>query len=285
MALGVALGGSGGGGGSAITLKDEGSTLTAGLTSLDVVGLGGKATVVGTAGTLTIPVLTGPEIPPASPSGSDDEFTSTQSGSVVTPTGWTGVNWSALNVSDVNFTKPDALYVENPANGAGVNLQRHILKALPAGDFTIVCGLLQVGKTLTAAGSVIAGLSLTDGTTNGAGNQIICTLAFDNTVAAKRVATRYTNFTGGAAATVLNETGEPTDRYVRIRRSGTNYGYAWSPDLRTWYEPVALGALSFTPSHMGLMVRNDNTGAVQRASFDFFRYAASATAKFGWGEP
>ena len=81
--------------------------------------------------------------------------------------------------------------------------------------------------------------------------------------------------------------GEPTDRYLRIRRSGTTYFFGWSPDLRTWYETAGTTAATFgfTPTQMGLIVRNDNTGAVQRVAFDFFRYAPSATADFGWGVP
>lgn len=223
--------------------------------------------------------------PPANPSASDDEFSSTQSGSVVTPTGWTGVNWSGLTVSDVNFSKPGCLFVQNPNNAPSNFTQRHILKALPAGDFTIVCGVLHSGKQPSGASTRIAGLALTDGTTGGAGNQAICTLTV-NTTGLRRSVNRYTNFNSTSAGAVVTETdGLANDRYIRIRRSGTNFSFAWGPDLRTWYKPAAT-TLPFTPTFMGLMVRNDDsTGDVQDAAFDFFRYAASTTAVFGWGVP
>ncbi len=49
----------GGGGGSAITVSDEGSLLTSGVTSLNFVGSGVTSTVVGTSVTVTIPGGTG----------------------------------------------------------------------------------------------------------------------------------------------------------------------------------------------------------------------------------
>lgn len=57
MPLTKALGGSGGGGGSGTltTVKDEGTNLSAAVTSLDFVGAGVTATNVGTAVTVTIP--------------------------------------------------------------------------------------------------------------------------------------------------------------------------------------------------------------------------------------
>lgn len=57
MALTKALGGSGGGG-SSLTVKDEGSTLTTAATSIDFVGGGVTATNVGGAVTATIPTQT-----------------------------------------------------------------------------------------------------------------------------------------------------------------------------------------------------------------------------------
>lgn len=286
MTLGVALGGSGGGGGTTITTKDEGSTLSSTVTTIDFVGAGVTASGAGATTTVTIPGGGGTTIdtPPTSPSGSDDEFSSTQTG---TPSGWTGVNWSGLTTSNVNTGKPGALWVENPQNGAGVFLQRHLLKAIPAGDFTIVTDTTQAGIFPAASTTNrIVGLALADGTTSGAGNQVICASAVDS-AGHKRFALRYTNFTGASAASYVNATGDPRDRYVRIRRSGTTYFFGWSPDLRVWYEAAGVTAatFTFTPTQMGLMVRNDATGAIQQASFDFFRYANSATAAFGWGVP
>ena len=59
MALGVALGGGGGGGGTTITTKDEGSTLSTGVTTLDFVGAGVTASGAGATATVTIPGGTG----------------------------------------------------------------------------------------------------------------------------------------------------------------------------------------------------------------------------------
>lgn len=91
----------------------------------------------------------------------------------------------------------------------------------------------------------------------------------------------------GSTATYVSTTGLANDRYLRIRRSGTTYFFGWSADLRCWYEPAGVTAATFgfTPTFFGLMCRNDATGFTQKAAFSFFRYAASATAVFGWGVP
>lgn len=222
---------------------------------------------------------------PTNPSATDDEFEATQTGGVVTPTGWTGVNWSGLTAADVNSSKPGALYAECPQNG-GTLIHRAIMKAIPAGDFTIVTEVVQANQFPVAASQCYVGIELADGTTAGAGNNVTMFSGYDTTKLT-RGANKYAGYTGGSAATYVSTTGLANDRYLRIRRSGTTYFFGWSADLRCWYEPAGVTAATFgfTPTFFGLMCRNDATGFTQKAAFSFFRYAASATAVFGWGVP
>lgn len=102
----------GGGGGSAIAVRDEGILLTAGVTSFDFVGAGVTATAVGNAVTVTVPAGgTGDVVGPASSVNND----------IVTFNGVTGklVKDSGVAISSIITTS--TLQSGSQAIGSGVD--------------------------------------------------------------------------------------------------------------------------------------------------------------------
>lgn len=208
-----------------------------------------------------------PFLAPTSPSATDDDWSS---GGI---TGWTAVQWSTpteMAAFDANTTKPGWLYAST--NSAGSDRTHALLKAIPAGDFTIVLPVVWGGRN---ANFNHGGLMLADGTTSGAGQQRTCALGVDSGMT--RISQSRNSFTGWNANIVIEGWNQAAG-FVRMRRSGTTYFFAWSSDSRAWYEVSPV--LGMTPTHFGIYTLN-SSGVVSNMTFGPFRYSASATASFG----
>lgn len=189
--------------------------------------------------------VSSPERPPVTAATEDDEFEATSIDGK-----WTQVNWSGTGFNaDVSTTVPGALYV---TTASGISSAfRALLQAVPGGDFTITAPMIWSGD----AGA--AGLCVTDGTTNGAGNQnVALTYILNNTM--QRGVYRYTNFVTFQANLVPDKTWVPK-YFMRIRRLSGSYFAGWSVDGRAWQD------YAFTPtgtiSHCGLLFQ-PGAGAV-----------------------
>jgi hypothetical protein len=133
--------------GGTITTKDEGTTLSTGVTTLDFVGAGVTASGAGATTTITIPGGAGGNVsndgkpylwtPPSSPNAMDDEFADAtgQSG----PVNGLNAKWSLHNLSAGYLTMADAVapgcvYIQIPNS---VSVDQYLLQAAPGGDFTV----------------------------------------------------------------------------------------------------------------------------------------------------
>ncbi len=205
-----------------------------------------------------------PRASPASPSTLDDEFSTSPLDAK-----WTTVNWSTPAIKDVNTTVPLALYMKLTTTGYTIPC---VLQPIPAGDFTIYTrmqGQSEATNTSNAGGGII----LSNGTTAGAGNQVM----LNSLSAGVAQAWLYTwsNFSAAGSQQFLRQ---EIARYLRVRRVGTTYSWGTSEDGKTWTNVVYNPA--FTPTHFGLFGYCNQTGSVH-TSFDFFRYFPSGSAVLG----
>lgn len=224
-------------------------------------GTGGGGVVSG--GTYT---FFDPDKPPGAPSALNDEFDGPSLDAK-----WTQVYWSSLTSADVNTTKAGALHVRVPSSNG--DRWRSIMQALPAGDFTI-----QTRLTLGGLGNyVYGGLLLADGVTAGAGTQRMVGMIVENNggSAVDFTGSGYAWAGNGATRIAIGGLGA----FVRVRRASGTYYSAWSRDGETWAETSI--TLAFTPTHVGLMASSSLRPSDDNLAFDYFRYAASATAAFG----
>lgn len=206
------------------------------------------------------------EVTPAAAATPDDEFNS-----VTIDPKWTLVNWAGLTTYDFDTTVPSALYLKNPVG----TTNRAILQAIPAGDFTIFTKVKLAPQVVQYA---YDGLILADGVTNGAGNQVICSLVMEAagyTVYIQKGA-NYGGMVSTLASVVVGQW--QSQVILRLRRSGTSYFAAYSSDGILFREfAITLG---FTPTYFGLSSLT-NGSTTHEAYFSYFRYVASATGKLG----
>jgi hypothetical protein len=247
-------------GASALTVKDEGSTLTSAATSFDFVGAGVTATNTGGAVTVTVPGATGGGttlytrwdvlIPDTSPHTLTDEFTSSASLSNYTAI-YTGDAGVTVNI-DTSAT--GKLYVEAPSVAYKF---RTLLRALPAGDFTIHTRV--AAQTFTTADAAFAGIVLSDSATAGAGSQTCAVLgrgvSASNLLSCGRVTWGKFGLDGTSAvfdtSTLFDAAG-----CIRLRRVGSTYYMAFSIDGEAWFERTITLLGGITPGYFGLMVQN-----------------------------
>lgn len=270
MALTKALGG---GGGSALTVKDEGSTLSSAVTSIDVVGDDLTATNVGGAVTLTglrsIRTEWDPFIPDTSPHALTDEFTSN-----------TVANYSTVNTGDVGVSFDFATTMRKGLYLVVPSIQykwKCFLKALPAGDFTIHVAVR--AAVLAPSGTVSLGGALLSSTnTTNSGSQMGALLGqADGVRAGVRVG--WSNFGQTATgATFDNRLGPSAGvMFSRIRRVSTTYSWAFStdPQQEVW-TPEVTGAPAATPAYFGVGALNYG-GNDNAFGFLYMRYYATGT--------
>lgn len=236
-------------------------------------GVGGVTGATGSGGAGDQFTYWNADAVPVSPSSYDDEF----EGSGLDAK-WTKVNWdsaSPLHSYDVHTTMLSRLYSSNAPNGA---VQRAILQAVPAGDFTIWTKVF----IFASDGFPAVGLILTDGTTAGAGNQQTFVKYGSGYGMLSRTITNFNTDGSYSNWTPVNDTDTTRARefYIRVRRSGSTYYFSWSPNGQ-WWEREETITVGFTPSHMGLVTYKNGGSAPIYSFFDYFRYNSSATAMLG----
>ena len=210
-----------------------------------------------------------PDAPFSSPSALDDNFEQT---SLLSK--WTKVNFDSTTPAhtwDIATTRIKQLFSQLAGGSAG-DTQRAILQSLPSGDFTVWTKLV----TDLAANYQSAGLILSSTNTAGSGSQVTgCSEYFSS---AQFLAESYTNFNSyGSTLCSFSKTSQMV--YLRFRRSGTTYYFGYSYDGEVWVESTM--SVGFTPSYVGLTIKNNNSTTAIKTAFKFFRYKPSATAVLG----
>ena len=229
-------------------------------------GVPGPPGPPGPSGALTAAYqILDPRMLPSTPNTLDDEFNSTTLSSA-----WTQVNWSTVTKYDVNTTRLSSLYVEIPSSSWDMHA---LLKPLPAGDFT---AWLKFSVECTYTSYILGGLIITNGITFGSGTQVSVHAGTNTTWA--RQASVWTGFNYPASSYLLYQDSSPLDIYVRMRRVGTLYYIAHSNNGIDWIEYNIV--VNLASAYIGLFVQGDGSN-YQHFSFDFFRYASSATAQLG----
>lgn len=205
---------------------------------------------------------------PASPSSSDDEFTS----------GSLSGSWGELDPNSVLTPTVSAnkYLILSQATRTGDNLTG-IYETMPAGDFTIYT------KVSLSAGTnnySDAGLALFEDGTDSTKKAATWGLRFDTGNNAL-VYFKWANATSVSGAPFAPTIYQNTFIYLRIRRTGTTYNYDYSFDGVGWRNVGSDGSLGFTPTSFGLFTNNSNLGYTVEAKFPFFRYTNSDVGTTG----
>ena len=199
-----------------------------------------------------------PDYPPASAGALDDEFADASGG---LPAGWTEYDHGTLQ------TPVEQVYgLELQHAGSGSNQLAGVYKADPTGDITVVT---KVSLSGAFASGPQAGIGwLQDGATSTADAHWIRVIEGSaNLVLATSIWTAYNTFSSNPVLATNSAGLFRTHAYLRLRRTGTTYAFDYSSDGVGWIQ-LSSGAISFTPTHIALLVLG--TGAV-RPKFAFFR--------------
>lgn len=268
------------------------STVPGSSEAVDVANIDGSATdqiwekVFSNDGSVTISILANgeaidlaagggtpiwqPDRPPASAGADDDEFDGNSGG---VPTGWTEMDIDGnITVGEDNsgLTLVQATHTGNSVGG--------VYKAIPAGDFTIWTKLSMSGQV--GSNFIQAGLALMVDPTSSTDDLVVFRVYMNITSeAASAEVTNmsdYVNFgtVVGSVATLGSATSGAGSAYLRIRRTGTTYGFDFSTNGIAWYR-LANTTIAITPAYYGIVINNNNTGADQKVTGAFFRYLAS----------
>lgn len=207
-----------------------------------------------------------PDAPPASPHADDDEFADNSGG---VPGGWTEIDFGTNTTPTEDNDGLNLLQTSHAGNSlAG------IYKAITSGDFTIVVKLGMSGLALTT--SIRAALALLEDATSSTGDIVTLSLFANATdVSVKR--TPWTAYNSSSADTVSRSISVdviPTAIYLCIRRTGTTYSFDFSSDGVGWQQ-ISTGTITFTPTHIGIMIDNLNTGSDAKVNAQFFRVQGS----------
>lgn len=247
-----------------LTVKDEGSTLSAAVTSLDLVGRGvaGSGT---TAVTVTIPADAGttPDSYPATPNAADDEW---DGGSLDTTgarfSGATAWAWQNQGTGVATLTRGDLNLVAASGGGGTMNA-RYILQTAPAGDWTYEAKITILG-TRTSSSWSFAGLALRESAT---GKANIIGVGDDTGVKAQiRRLTGDTTWTANPYTSSTDDILNFRTFYAKVSRSGSTI--SWTSGLTGSYYPSALYSAAQTsdfttaPNQVGLMVSAPVSGPV-----------------------
>ena len=274
MTLTKSLGGSGGGGGSGTftTIKDEGTTLSTAVTSLDIVGPNLAATGT-TAVTLTqTGVGKTPDDQPTSPNAADDEF----DGSSLDTAGTrrTGATpWAWVNQGTATATvQYGSLGLYTPANSG--DQIRLVLQAVPSGTWTFE-GKFR-GFRWLAVNYATFGLALRESATS---KLELLSIGWNNNYGISH--DRFTNNTTFSATPTRhtpNGTMEAV-HYFRASRNGSNQLlFEYSYDRLTWFTLTSAWAQNtfFTtaPDQIGVFIDSNNASSAASGAVDWWRRTA-----------
>ena len=155
--------------------------------------------------------------------------------------GLTKVNWTFNALEYDGDSVPGGKFLEL----ASATAFRAAVRPLPLGNFDAVAHFAAVPRY------GVPGIVMSDGTTAGAGNQVV---AYGYCPGTTRVAgvSRYTNFTTFAAVLITERDFHSPHLFVRINRTGSTFYAAFSENGRLWSTLT-----SFTPTgtmaHIGLL--------------------------------
>lgn len=274
MTLTKSLGGSGGGGsGTFTTIKDEGTTLSTAVTSLDIVGPNLAATGT-TAVTLTqTGVGKTPDDQPTSPNAADDEFDGSSLDTAGTrragATAWTWVNQGTATAT--------LLYgscgLWAPASG-GDNI-RFVSQPVPSGAWTFEAKLRALRWVQVNYGSF--GIALRESST---GKLETLSIGWNNSYGVSH--DRYTNVTTWNNTPTTRHTPNATlvtPIYLRVSRNGSNQLlYEYSYDRIQWWTITSAWAQTtwFTtaPDQVGVFIDPNNASNAASGAVDWWRRTA-----------
>ena len=202
------------------------------------------------------------DAPPSSAGACDDEFNDAS---------FDTAKWTEFDPNSVlTITEADYGLTFDETTRAGDNIVG-CYQTIPAGDFSIITKV-----SLSAIRSTVCftGLALWENPADT--SKGIYTLDFQKASNVNSIEVlRFNNHNNINSATIaINDILIGDTAYLRIRRTGTTYGFDWGLDGLGW-ERIYSGSLAFTPTKFGLILNNVNTGVTIRARFDFFRYKSS----------
>lgn len=150
---------------------------------------------------------------------------------------------------------------------------RGMYQDLPAGDFTIMTKIAPIGNN---AGNHGVFICLFQDAANSSGNLISWGSLWTVPGAPYRKmwVQEFTDYNSWLANHAGGNNYPNTTQYYRIRRSGTTLYYEYSSDGIGW-AMMFTHAQPWVPLHMGVAVRQANTGLTIYGYYDLFRYIAS----------
>lgn len=205
---------------------------------------------------------------PANPSAYDDEFNDASVAGL-----WTEFDSGAIQTVSEAGTDL-SLSQASQADGTLTGERQ----TLPAGDFTIVCRVKLDANSVSGTGKAFqAGLVLWEDASGDDDKALILgpgangVGSFNYSGFGVEFLTGHNDLAG--YPTLFSSFTASTFYYLRLRRSGTAYYGDFGTDGKTW---TTIGIVpGFTPTHFGIGMYNENTGASKQADFDFFRYRDS----------
>lgn len=205
-----------------------------------------------------------PISPPSTASPDDDEFDIPGAG---VPSGWTDWDHGGLGSVDVD----DAGLVLAQASHVGTGWSG-VTKPLPAGDFTIWTRLAASGN---ASSSPFTALALMEDPATATADFTALTIRSGTDVPTVDL-NRWSAWNGTPTAlkSPFAVAGFTPSAYFRIRRTGTTYRWEASADGLGWLT-LSGAAPGFTPTAVGLIQSNNNSGAVLTSRASFYRYIAA----------
>lgn len=268
MTLTKALGSTSGGSGS-LTVKDEGSTLSSAVASIDVVG--GSVIATGTtAVTLKVLAPLTPDTEPSTINVADDEWNggSLDTGGTRT-SGATAWAWDNQGSATATLTR-GRLVLSCVGDGSGSYKTHNIFQSLPAGDWTYEMEYRLFGLTgsFSAAGPMIR--------ESGTDKRLSITKGIDTS--SKLQVRRLTNATTWTANPYNSTTDEALNWqqfYAKIARSGTTITISLGDGAYylSRYSFTQTTEFTTAPDQIGLSVGPSNSEVVVLSSGWFRRTA------------
>lgn len=271
MALTKALGGGGGGGtGTLTTVKDEGTNLSTAVTSINVVGAGATATIVGTDVTIKVLATPSPDTEPSTINVADDEWNGGSLDTAGTRTsGATAWAWDNQGSAAATLTR-GRLVLSCVGDGSGSYKTHNIIQTAPAGDWTYEAEYRLLG--LTGSFSA-AGILLRESATD---KRLVMTKGIDTST--KLQVRRMTSATAWTANPYNSTTDEALNwqtLYAKIARSGTTITMSLGDGAYylSRYSFTQTTEFTTAPNQIGLSVGPSNSEVVVLTSGWFRRTA------------